>query len=82
MAEDTITVEVLFDDEIYTGQWAETGKKYFAAGDVIEMPAETAEKLIAERRVRKSRAKPKATSKGVLTEDSSTNQLRNPAGEA
>ena len=62
MAEDTITVEVLFDDEIYTGQWAETGKKYFAAGDVIEMPADKAEKLIEERRVRKSRAKPKAKS--------------------
>lgn len=58
MAEDTITVEVLFDDEIYSGQWAETGKKYFDAGDKVEMPAATAEKLIAERRVRKARKAP------------------------
>lgn len=56
---DTVTVEVLFDNEIYTGQWATTGKKFHAPGDIIELPADRAEKLIEERRVR-SVVKPKA----------------------
>lgn len=56
----TVKVEVLFDDEIYSGKWSEGGSKYFAAGDVIDIPEATAERLIADRKVRKSRAKPKA----------------------
>lgn len=60
---DTVKVEVLFDDEIYTGKWAETGEKYHTAGAIVDLPAKTAEKLIAERRVRKSRAKAKAAPK-------------------
>lgn len=63
MADESITVEVLFDDEIYTGKWAEGGKKFFEAGDKIALPAPVAEKMIAERKVRKVRAsKPKAKS--------------------
>jgi hypothetical protein len=59
----TVNVEILFDDEIYTGKWAEGGKKFYEAGDKVELPEATAEKLIAERKVRKVRAaKPKAKS--------------------
>lgn len=58
---DTVKVEVLFDDEIYTGEWSKGGPKHYSAGDVIDLPEATAERLIADRKVRKSRAKTSKT---------------------
>lgn len=52
---DTITVEILFDDEVATGK-DNPDERYFAAGDKVELPASIAENLIEVRKARKARA--------------------------
>lgn len=48
-----VRAEVLFDDEIFTGLNPSEGKRYFHAGDVIDMPVETFKAHDEYRRVRR-----------------------------
>ena len=67
MAAKKIRCEILFDNEIHTGSVL-PAKKYFPAGTIMDFDEAAAEKLLAERRVRKAVGK-KASNVDKLVEN-------------